>query len=211
MLVLYACSALYIFGDELEPEIDNLEEKEKEELERLMDKMENGNPNPGSAPAEPTEREFGECPAPNPATITRVLDPKDWVDKQIDTMVAVGRDNYLRGVRHPKKDPIKAGIAAQPKYEAKMKDPKVLARRKSQLEKTNIDEWTAMAETLGADKIVDGVVKRRHKVERFVAKFQPMLKSHLATIDALADVTDADRETKMLENVRGLKKLKGKA
>lgn len=199
------------FGDELEPNIDNLEEKEKEELGRLMEKMENGNPNPGTAPAEPTDREFGQAPAPNPSTITRVLEPTDWVSKQIDTMTAVGRENYLRGIKHPKKDPIKAGIAAQGKYENKMKDPKVLKRREEQLAKTNIDEWTAMAETLGADKIVDGVVKRRFKVERFVAKFQPMLKAHLAKIDALADVTDADRETKMLENVRGLKKLKGKA
>ncbi|GAG83273.1 unnamed protein product, partial [marine sediment metagenome] len=111
----------------------------------------------------------------------------------------------------PKKDPIKAGIAAQPKYEAKMKDPKVLARRKTQLQKTNIDEWVAMAETLGADKLVDGVVKRRYKVERFVAKFQPLLKAHLAKIDAMPDVTSADREAKMLENKRGLEKLKGQA
>lgn len=192
-------------------DIENLEEQEKIELSRLMEKLENGNPNPESPPAEPTDRAFGEAPAPNPAIVTRVLDPKDWVDKQIDTMTAVGRENYLRGVKHPKKDPIKAGIAAQPKYEAKMKDPKVLARRKSGLQKTNMDEWVLMAETLGADKIVDGVVKRRFKIERWVAKYQPLLKAHLATIDAMPDVTEADREAKMLANKRGLQKLKGKA
>jgi len=38
-----------------------------------------------------------------------------------------------------------------------------------------------------------------------------MLVSHLASVDALADVTDSDREQRMLENLRGLKALKGKA
>lgn len=180
-------------------------------MERLINKM-NGEETPPQ-PQEPAEdpRAFGEAPAPNPAVVTRILDPKDWVDKQIDTMTAVGRANYLRGIKHPKKDPIKAGIAAQPKYEAKMKDPKVLKRREEQLRKTNMDEWVLMAETLGADKIVDGVVKRRFKIERWVGKFQPLLKGHLAKIDALPDVTEADREAKMLENKRGLQALKGKA
>lgn len=194
-----------------EPDINNLDEGEAETLERLMRKLENENPVVEAPPPDDSGRAFGEAPAPNPSTITRVLEPVDWVDKQIKTMEAVGRDNYLRGIKHPKKDPIKAGILAQPKYEAKMKDPKVLARRAEQLAKTNIDEWTAMAETLGADKIVDGVVKRKFKIERWVAKFQPMLKAHLVKIDAMADVTEADREAKMLANKRGLQKLKGKA
>lgn len=192
-------------------ETEVLSEDEAEVLERLMNKMATG-----ESPVQPQDindpnREFGAAPAPNPPTITRVLDPVDWVEKQIKTLEAVGRENYLRGIKHPKKDPIKAGIAAQPKYEAKMKDPKVLARRAEQLAKTNMDEWAVMAETLGADKLVDGVVKRKHKVERFVAKFQPLLKAHLAKIDLMPDATEADREAKMLANKRGLQKLKGKA
>jgi len=199
------------FGDEIEPNVDNLNDDEKAVMERLVNKINGEETPPQPQVTDEENRAFGEAPAPNPATVTRVLDPKDWVDKQIDTMIAVGRENYVRGVKHPKKDPIKAGIAAQPKYEAKMKDPKVLARRKTQLQKTNMDEWVQMAETLGADKIVDGVVKRRYKIERWVARYQPMLKAHLAAIDAMPDVTEADREAKMLANKRGLQKLKGKA
>lgn len=195
----------------MEPNINNLEEAEKAELERLMAKVENGNPNPQPIDPEPTNREFGAAPTPNPSTVTRVIDPGTWVKKQIDTLTSVGRNNYLLGIKNPKKDPIAAGIAAQKKYENKMKDAKVLARREEQLKKTNIAEWTAMCENLGADKLVDGVTKRQYKVERFVAKFQPMLKAHLAKIDALPDVTDADRENRMLENLRGLRALKGKA
>jgi len=195
----------------VEPNIDNLSEEEKATMDRLMQKIGVEETPPQPQDINDPAREFGAAPLPNPPTITRVLDPTDWVDKQIKTMEAVGEANYLRGIKHPKADPIKAGIAAQPKYEAKMKDPKVLARRKTQLMKTNMDEWAAMAETLGAAKLVDGVVKRKYKIERFVAKYQPLLKAHLATIDAMADVTEADRESKMLANKRGLQKLKGKA
>lgn len=194
-----------------EPNVENLTEEEKAEMDRLMIKMGVEETTPGPQDINDPNREFGAAPTPNPPTIKRVLDPADWVDKQVKTMEAVGRDNYLRGIKNPKKDPIKAGIAAQPKYEAKMKDPKVLARRAEQLAKTNMDEWAVMAETLGADKLVDGVVKRKHKIERFVAKFQPLLKAHLAKIDAMPDATAAEREAKMLENKRGLEKLKGRA
>lgn len=211
MRVIYTRTNINIFGDIIEPNIENLDENEKAVMDRLISKMNGEETPPQPQDINDPERAFGEAPAPNPPTITRVLDPVDWVSKQIDTMTAVGRENYLRGVKHPKADPIKAGIAAQPKYEAKMKDPKVLARRKTQLMKTNMEEWAHMAETLGADKIVDGVVKRRFKIERWVAKYQPLLKGHLATIDAMPDVTEADREARMLANKRGLQKLKGKA
>ena len=192
-------------------EIEKLTPEEADELNRLMNKIGVEETKPQPQDINDPERKFGEAPLPNPPAITRVLDPTEWVEKQIATITAVGRENYLRGVKHPKKDPIKAGIDAQPKYEAKMKDPKVLARRAEQLAKTNMEEWAVMAETLGADKLVDGVIKRRHKIERFVAKYQPLLKAHLAKIDAMPDVTESDRENRMLENKRGLQKLKGKA
>jgi hypothetical protein len=38
-----------------------------------------------------------------------------------------------------------------------------------------------------------------------------MLTTNLGRIDAMSDVTDGDREARMLENLRGLKALKGKA
>jgi chorismate mutase len=38
-----------------------------------------------------------------------------------------------------------------------------------------------------------------------------MLTAHLAKIDAMPEATDSDRENRVLENLRGLKALKGKA
>lgn len=92
-----------------------------------------------------------------------------------------------------------------------MKKDEVLARRKTALERTSDAEWYKYSSELGADRLVDGVVKREAKVADFIRTFQPMLMDHVSKIDALADVTDSDREQRMLENLRGLKALKGKA
>lgn len=145
------------------------------------------------------------------AVITRILSPEDWKRRQLDNLKDVGERSYKVGISKPKKDPIAAGIAAQDRYEAQMKKDEVLKRRKTQLEKTNMAEWYKYSSEIGAGRLVEGVVKREAKVDNFVRAFQPMLADHVSKIDALADVTDSDREARMLENLRGLKALKGKA
>lgn len=147
----------------------------------------------------------------NTATVKRVLSPDDWAKRQIDNLKAVGRSSYLTGIASPKADPIERGIATEGKYAAETRKAIEAGARKAALQKTNMAEWYKYSHDIGADKIVDGVVKREAKVKGFVGAWQPMLTSHLAKIDALAEETDAERESRMLENLRGLKALKGKA
>jgi hypothetical protein len=160
-------------------------------------------------PYDESKRKWGEAPPPNPVTIQRLPTAAQWVDKQLGNLQAVGEANYRVGITTPKKDPIQAGIAAQGAYEAKMRDPAVLKRRESGLRKTNSDEWVSMAENVGAARLVEGVVQRRYKVERAVGSLVGKLASHLQKIDAMPNVTDADRERRMVENLRGLKAMKG--
>lgn len=145
------------------------------------------------------------------ATVTRVISPTAWKDRQINTLKAVGESNYKVGISKPRKDPIEAGIAAEEKYAANTKRAIDEGRRAAALGKTSMAEWYKYSSDLGAGRLVEGVVKREAKVTKFVTTFQPMLVSHLASVDALADVTDSDREQRMLENLRGLKALKGLA
>lgn len=145
------------------------------------------------------------------AAVKRLLSPDEWKKRQIDTLTAVGEANYKVGIASPKRDPIEAGIAAQDRYVAQMKKDEVLARRKASLEKTSMAEWYKYSSELGAGRLVEGVTKREAKVGDFIRTFQPLLAEHVGKIDALAAVTDSDREKRMLENLRGLKKLKGKA
>lgn len=145
------------------------------------------------------------------AVVKRLLSPEEWKKRQIDNLNAVGEANYKVGISSPKADPIQAGIEAQDRYVAQMKKDEVLARRKASLEKTSMAEWYKYSSELGASRLVDGVTKREGKVGDFVRAFQPMLLEHVQKIDALPAVSDKDRENRMLENLRGLKALKGKA
>lgn len=145
------------------------------------------------------------------ASVKRVLSPEDWVRRQIDTLKSVGRANYLKGIASPKADPIARGIETEGKYAAATRKAIEEGRRKAALEKVSMADWFLYAKELGADKLVDGVTKREPKVRKFVTAWQPVLTSHLAAIDALAEETDSDRENRMLENLRGLKALKGSA
>lgn len=145
------------------------------------------------------------------SNVKRVISPEEWKNRQINTLKAVGRTNYLEGIKAPKADPIARGIATEGKFADAMRKAIDAEARRKGLEKTDMATWYKYASTIGADKLVDGVVKREDKVSAFVTTFHPLLTSHLGKIDALPEETDADRENRMLENLRGLKALKGKA
>jgi len=145
------------------------------------------------------------------ATVTRVLSPEDWKNRQISNLKAVGESSYKLGIAKPKKDPIAAGIAAEDKYGANTKKAIEKKSRAAALGKTDMATWYKYSSDIGAGRLVDGVTKREAKVSAFVRTWQPTLVSHLAKIDAMADVSDSEREQRMLENLRGLKALKGTA
>ena len=163
---------------------------------------------PGVPPPE-GPRAFGEAPKPNPPTVQRLPTPEQWVTKQMRTLASVGEANYREGITRPKKDPIKAGIEAQARYETEMRKPEVLKRREENLKRTNMDEWAVLAEGLGAGRLVQGVEARKFKVERAVSARHRVASELVRKIDAMPDVTDADRERRMVENLRILKASKG--
>jgi hypothetical protein len=145
------------------------------------------------------------------ANVARVLSPEEWKKRQLDTLRAVGRSNYLAGIKSPKADPIDRGIKTEDKYAAETRKAIEKGSRKAALAKVTMADWYKYASELGADKLVDGVMKREAKVSGFITAYQPMLTAHLAKIDAMPEATDSDRENRVLENLRGLKALKGKA
>jgi hypothetical protein len=146
-----------------------------------------------------------------PVTITRIPSPEDWRAKQIGNIKAVGETNYRAKIVKPKKDPIAAGIDAEPKYANEMRRVIETKAREAGLRATNADEWLSYATEIGAPRLVDGVVKREPKVAKFLGKWQPLLKSHVDKLDTMANATLADRKSKMLANVDGLVALHGAA
>jgi|GEM_PF-1057467 hypothetical protein len=190
---------------------NELTPEEREEFLRLSAKMGRAPAAPPGQEPMPGQRAWGQAPPPNPPQVVRLKPPTEIVRKQIDNLQAVGATNYSAGVATPRKDPIEAAIQGQAAYEAKMRDPNVLRRRVEGLRRTNMQEWGQLAETLGAQRLVEGVTARRFKVERFWGNWHGLLSQHLQRIDSLPSATDADRERRMIENLRGLKNLKGRA
>jgi len=141
--------------------------------------------------------------------ITRLLPPTDWVDKQLGTLSAVGRKNYEKRIEIPRKSPIAAGIAAEPRYADEMRKVIEEKRREKGLRATSDSEWFTYAKEIGAARLVDGVVKRKPKVDKFVSSWQPILSEHLAKVDAMSTETFDERIEKAVANMRGLKELKG--
>jgi len=143
-----------------------------------------------------------------PVNITRLIPPDQWRERQIGNLKAVGQKNYEFGIDNPKKDPIKAAIDAEDRWAERIKEAIEKGRRKAKLQKVTADEWNTYGHAF-ADRLVPGVVKREAKVAAFIDAWHPKLLSHLSKIDAMPAVTDADMEARMIENLRGLKALKG--
>ena len=142
--------------------------------------------------------------------VTRLLPPEEWVSREIENLRKVGRPNYEVGIASPKKDTIKAGIDAEPRYEDEMRKVIAEKRRAAGLKVVSLEEWFTYAKDIGAPRLVDGVVKRKAKVERFVFKWRDILLAHVKKLDEMPITTLEDRIAKMEANVRGLVSLKGK-
>lgn len=145
------------------------------------------------------------------ATVRRVLPPKEWREKQIDTLVKVGKKNYLTGIAFPKADPIEEGKsdAAEARFGASMTAVVENKSRQKALTPLTIADWYPFARDIGADLLVDGVRKREVKVAKFINAFQPHLVEHLTNVDKLTVETLENRIEKADENIRGLAALKG--
>ena len=143
-----------------------------------------------------------------PVNITRLIPPDQWRERQIGNLKAVGQKNYEFGIDNPKKDPIKAAIDAEDRWAERIKEAIEKGLRKKKLQKVTAEEWNTYGHAF-ADRLVPGVVKREPKVAAFIDAWHPKLLSHLSKIDAMPAVTDADMEARMIENLRGLKALKG--
>ena len=150
---------------------------------------------------------------PTGVTVQRLLAPEDWKDKQIGTLKAVGRKNYLIGIGFPKRSPIGAGSSdwSEAKFNAAMMAALEKESRRKGVGKSSDDEWFKYAKEIGADALITGVTKREAKVSDFITSWHPHLRTHLSTIDAMDVETLEERISKAAENIRGLAALRGAA
>lgn len=142
-------------------------------------------------------------------TITRLISPADWMNRQLNTLKAVGQTNYTQGIQKPRKDPIQAGVAAEAKWANQVQAAISKGTRAKNLGKVTATEWETYAETIGAPRLVDGVVRRQAKIQTFLNAWNPMLLNLLGTVDAMPTGTASERDQKAAAMINGLRALRG--
>jgi len=146
---------------------------------------------------------------PERPTVTRVIDPTPWINRQVKMVKEVAVDNYKIGIGYPKKDPIQAGIEAEDAWWEGLKNAKEKGLRVVGLKGTNMEEWHGYSLKF-ADRLEDGVVGREKEIRDFVDPWHPILLRHLAEVDKKPVVTLKQRIDKAVANMEGLAALKAK-
>jgi flagellar biosynthesis/type III secretory pathway protein FliH len=143
---------------------------------------------------------------------SRVISPEAWAAKQQSRAVAAA-DDWLQGVLHPTSIPSEAAIKANAKRIDKLAQSEKEGKWLKAMQKVNPDEMYEIIKAVGSAGYKSGIEARKVKIERVVKEMQPLVASVAATIDAMPQATDADREKRLIAGRRLMievgKKLRG--
>jgi hypothetical protein len=139
-----------------------------------------------------------------------VRSASEIVAKQQEKAIAAA-GLYAKNVASPERDPVQAALAANDKRVNKLKESIEKKTWEERMRRLPAGYVSKKAAEIGAPRYAQGVEANKDKVDDFWAKQQPLLDAHQKKIDAMPQATDADREKRMLENLRGMRALKGKA
>jgi len=149
----------------------------------------------------------------NPGAVgPRVISATDWVDDMI-TGVRAKREKWKKRSLAPKKDPIKAAIAANPKRIDRLMKSIEEKWWEKKMGRLTIDDYFTGVEATEPGDYVKGVERKRTKIEKRISALQPLVEALAKSIDAMPQETDEQREARMLAARKGMieigKKLKG--
>lgn len=147
---------------------------------------------------EKFEKILGEGEAGNPITLgSRVIDSDEWAKKQTERAAAASGE-WLKRTLKPRKHPIQAAIKADAKRKDKLAKAEAEGKWLKKMKLVNEDEMFETIKKVGEQGFRSGIENRSHKINRTVKELQPMVAAAAATIDAMPDATDADREKRLL-------------
>lgn len=140
----------------------------------------------------------------NPITLgPPVISPEEWADKQVKNAAAASAE-WLKNVQRPRRDPLKSAIAAAPKRAEKVRQALDEGKWEKAMAKVDEDVMFEVIRSVGAEGFRRGVEARKSKVAARAKELQPMITALKKEIEAMPDVTDADREARLLAARRGM-------
>lgn len=142
----------------------------------------------------------------NPVTPgERVLNATDWAEKMTSRAVNASSD-WLKGVLHPRKNPVLAAIAANGKRKERLAEAEREERYLHAMERVDVDEmYKVIEKSEGVYR--NAIEARKAKIANKVAKLQPLVSALAQTIDKMPQDSDANREARMVAARRGMIKI----
>ena len=146
-------------------------------------------------------------PSGNPITLgPRLPTPEDWAALQVKG----AQDNaakWLANTTHPKKNFKEEALreTSRARYHSSMEEALRENRWEGGMALVDESETMAIIQKRGSGAYSGGVADRADKITRRVKELHPDRLALAAAIDALPVSTDAEREAKIIANVRGLK------
>lgn len=140
----------------------------------------------------------------NPLTLGPiVIDAEEWAEKQVKRAAAAASD-WEKNVLRPRRDPLKAAIAAAPKRKQKLLESLEQGKWEKAMARVDEDLMYATIRKRGASAFRAGIEDRKAKVVARVKELQPLVAALKKEIDAMPDVSDSDREARLLAARRGM-------
>lgn len=137
-----------------------------------------------------------------------VKEPKKWIEKQL-ARVRVSEGDYKAGIEAPERDPIKAALDANAKRVKKLQESITNKTWEKAMARVTMGDWQKKALDLGVRHFIEGVEANVDKITKFVEGFHPKLSAIQSSVKAMPEVTEAERDARVLAMIRGLRKLKG--
>lgn len=126
-------------------------------------------------------------------------DPRKAAEKQIRRSQEAAQD-YVEGVRAPKRNPMQAAKAAKNKLKAKFNEAVDSGRWEQGLDSVTQDEWTRLAVEKGGPRFAAGVEAARDDIIVFHEELSAVSARIEQSIDAMPTDTLQQRIAKMTAN-----------
>lgn len=141
----------------------------------------------------------------NPAQKT--LKSADKMASDLISNAAQRGSQWQEGISNPSRDPIKAALDSKEKYKNNVMAALQSGKWERNIAKVSHADIVKTVTALGSGVYTQGISARADKIKAAFAELQPKLQAVSNAIQALPNGTDADREKRMLENLKLMRKI----
>jgi len=156
-------------------------------------------------PEEMRKRE--ELAMGNPISLSPpVLTEDEWVEKQIGRTISAA-DEWEKRTLNPRKDPVKAAIAANEKRKRNLEEAERKDKWLKAMEQVDMESRQKTIKAVGATGFRRGIEARKDKIKNKIKRLRPLVLANKEVIQAMAQDTPEQREDRMITNLRNMRKI----